>query len=106
MVLGANKRDCRSENKIQKKGLPKDYNEFNRIKSIGFSDKKLAEITKTSEEIIRKKRTALKVLPVYKKVDTCAAEFKSFTPYMYSTYQRNYSLNLNVRPILHQRKKL
>jgi len=79
------------ENKIQKKGLPKDYNEFNRIKSIGFSDKKLAEITKIPEEIIRKKRTALKVLPVYKKVDTCAAEFKSFTPYMYSTYQRNYS---------------
>jgi len=79
------------ENKIQKKGLPRNYNEFNRIKSFGFSDKKLAEITKTSEEIIRKKRTALKVLPVYKKVDTCAAEFKSFTPYMYSTYQRNYS---------------
>ena len=41
-----------------------------------------------------KKRAALKVLPVYKKVDTCAAEFKSFTPYMYSTYQRNFSSNL------------
>jgi len=80
------------ENKIRKKGLPRDYDEFNRIKSFGFSDKKLAEITKTSEEIIRKKRTALNVLPVYKKVDTCAAEFKSFTPYMYSTYQRNYSI--------------
>jgi carbamoyl-phosphate synthase large subunit len=80
-----------SENKIKKKGLPNNYNEFNRIKSMGFSDKKLSEITKTPEDIIRKKRTLLKVLPVYKKVDTCAAEFKSFTPYMYSTYQRNYS---------------
>ena len=80
-----------SENKIKKKGLPNNYNEFNRIKSIGFSDKKLSEITKIPEDIIRKKRTLLKVLPVYKKVDTCAAEFKSFTPYMYSTYQRNYS---------------
>ncbi|MDC1095942.1 carbamoyl-phosphate synthase large subunit [Pelagibacteraceae bacterium] len=79
------------ENKIRKKGLPKHFNEFNRIKSIGFSDKKLSEITKIPEEIIRKKRTTLRVLPVYKKVDTCAAEFKSFTPYMYSTYQRNYS---------------
>ena len=79
------------ENKIRKKGLPKHFSEFNRIKSIGFSDKKLSEITKIPEEIIRKKRTALRVLPVYKKVDTCAAEFKSFTPYMYSTYQRNYS---------------
>ena len=42
---------------------------------------------------MRKKRTALKILPVFKKVDTCAAEFKSFTPYMYSTYQRNFSIN-------------
>jgi len=41
---------------------------------------------------VRKKRIALKILPVYKKVDTCAAEFKSFTPYMYSTYQRNFSI--------------
>ena len=77
--------------KIKKKGLPKTFNEFNYIKSIGFSDKKLSELTNTSESLIRKKRTALKVLPVYKKVDTCAAEFKSFTPYMYSTYQRHFS---------------
>ena len=79
------------ENKIQKRGLPRNRNDFSKIKSIGFSDKKLSEITKISEEAVRKKRTLLKVLPVYKKVDTCAAEFKSFTPYMYSTYQRNYS---------------
>jgi carbamoyl-phosphate synthase large subunit len=94
------------ENKIKKKGLPKDYNEFNRIKSIGFSDKKLAEIAKTSEEIIRKKRTALKVLPVYKKVDTCAAEFKSFTPYMYSTYQRNYSMKSECEANPSSKKKI
>ena len=94
------------ENKIQKRGLPKDYNEFNRIKSIGFSDKKLSEITKISEELVRKKRTALKVLPVYKKVDTCAAEFKSFTPYMYSTYQRNYALNTECEAEPSSRKKI
>jgi len=82
-----------NEFKIKKKGLPKNFNEFNYIKSIGFSDKKLSELANTSESLIRKKRTALKVLPVYKKVDTCAAEFKSFTPYMYSTYQRNFSYN-------------
>ena len=68
-----------------------EYCKLNKIKSIGFSDKKLSEITKIPEEIIRKKRTALKVFPVFKKVDTCAAEFKSFTPYMYSSYQRNFS---------------
>ena len=81
------------ETSIKSKGLPKNFAEFNRIKSIGFSDRKLSELTKTPEDIVRKKRTALKVLPVYKKVDTCAAEFKSFTPYMYSTYQRNFSIS-------------
>ena len=81
------------EKEILSKGLPKNYNEFNKIKSIGFSDKKLSELTKTSEKIIRNKRIALKVTPVFKKVDTCASEFKSFTPYMYSTYQRNFALN-------------
>ena len=82
-----------NEVKIKKNGLPKTFNELNFIKSIGFSDKKLSELTSIPEFIIRKKREDLKVFPVYKKVDTCAAEFKSFTPYMYSTYQRNFSLN-------------
>ena len=82
-----------SESDIINKGLPKNFNNFNRLKSIGFSDKKLSELVNLSEDIIRRKRTALKILPVFKKVDTCAAEFKSFTPYMYSTYQRNLSLN-------------
>ena len=62
------------------------------LKSIGFSDKKLSKLTKIKENIVRSKRLALKVFPVFKKVDTCAAEFKSFTPYMYSTYQRNFSI--------------
>ena len=104
--LGQIKEIIDEENKLQKKGLPKDYNEFNRIKSIGFSDKKISEITRISEEIVRKQRTALKVLPVYKKVDTCAAEFKSFTPYMYSTYQRNYTLNSECEAKPSSRKKI
>ena len=95
-----------AENQIQRQGLPKDYNGFNRIKSIGFSDKKLSELTKVSEKTIRNKRTVLKVLPVFKKVDTCASEFKSFTPYMYSTYQRNYSLNSECEANPSQKKKI
>ncbi len=82
--------DC--EINLKKIGLPRNFTEFNMIKSIGFSDKKLSELTNLSEDVVRKKRIALKILPVYKKVDTCAAEFKSFTPYMYSTYQRNFSI--------------
>ncbi len=95
-----------TENQIKKNGLPKDYVLFNMIKSIGFSDKKLAEITKVSETIVRKKRTALKVTPVFKKVDTCAAEFKSFTPYMYSTYQRNFSINSECEADPSSKKKI
>jgi carbamoyl-phosphate synthase large subunit len=95
-----------TENKIKSKGLPREFNEFNRIKSIGFSDKKLAELTNTSEQIVRQKRTALKILPVYKKVDTCAAEFKSFTPYMYSTYQRNFSINSECEADPSAKKKI
>ena len=95
-----------TENQIKKKGLPKNYIEFNRIKSIGFSDKKLSEITRIPEEVVRKKRSALKIIPVFKKVDTCAAEFKSFTPYMYSTYQRNFSINSECEADPSSKKKI
>ena len=95
-----------NENKIKNKGVPRDFVEFNRIKSIGFSDKKISELTKIPESVIRKRRMALKVLPVYKKVDTCAAEFKSFTPYMYSSYQRNFSLNSECEAEPTQKKKI
>ena len=94
------------ENEIKKKGLPKNFNGFNFIKSIGFSDKKLSELTNIKENIIRSRRQALKIFPVYKKVDTCAAEFKSFTPYMYSTYQRNFSINSECEAEPSNRKKI
>ncbi len=58
-----------------------------RAKELGFSDVQLAEIVKTSELEIRKTRKNLGVLPTYKLVDTCAAEFEAFTPYYYSTYE-------------------
>ena len=62
--------------------------------------------SKVKEKIVRSKRTALKVFPVFKKVDTCAAEFKSFTPYMYSTYQRNFSLNTECEANPTNKKKI
>ncbi len=94
------------ENEIKRKGLPKNFNEFNFIKSIGFSDRRLSELTNIKENIIRSRRQALKIFPVYKKVDTCAAEFKSFTPYMYSTYQRNFSINSECEAEPSSRKKI
>ena len=95
-----------NEIKIKNNGLPKNFNDFNQIKSMGFSDKKLSELSNLSEDIVRKKRIALKILPVFKKVDTCAAEFKSFTPYMYSTYQRNFSINSECEANPSAKKKI
>jgi len=77
------------ENILVKFGIPKNTNEMNYVKSIGFGDEKIAELTKISAESVKNLREKLNVLSVYKKIDTCAAEFKSLTPYMYSTYQRD-----------------
>ncbi|MRD48150.1 carbamoyl-phosphate synthase large subunit [Caenimonas koreensis DSM 17982] len=57
------------------------------LKQKGFSDRRLARQLKTTDKIIRDKRRALGVRPVYKRVDTCAAEFATNTAYMYSTYE-------------------
>jgi len=57
-------------------------------KEYGFSDKRIAELTDKSETEIRNIRKASGLKPVYKLVDTCAAEFAAFTPYLYSTYER------------------
>ncbi|BFO55907.1 MULTISPECIES: carbamoyl-phosphate synthase large subunit [Comamonadaceae] len=57
------------------------------LKKKGFSDRRLAKLLKTSEKAVREARRALNVRPVYKRVDTCAAEFPTNTAYMYSTYE-------------------
>ena len=74
------------ENLIQKDGLPKDKENFKLIKSMGFSDSRLAKLINEEEAIVRNERIKLNLRPVYKKVDTCAAEFETKTDYMYSTY--------------------
>lgn len=56
------------------------------VKKRGFSDKQIAFATKATEEEVRSKRISLGVVPSYKRVDTCAAEFEAHTPYMYSSY--------------------
>ncbi|WP_051328951.1 carbamoyl-phosphate synthase large subunit [Geminicoccus roseus] len=68
-------------------GLPGTRDELHRLKAMGFSDKRLARLVGSSEDAVRAQRHALKVHPVYKRIDTCAAEFESQTPYMYSTYE-------------------
>ncbi|MFC1102635.1 carbamoyl-phosphate synthase large subunit [Pasteurella multocida] len=64
-----------------------DYAELRRLKRKGFSDKRIAQLTKSAESTVRNKRVSLNLHPVYKRVDTCAGEFTSDTAYLYSTYE-------------------
>jgi carbamoyl-phosphate synthase large subunit len=57
------------------------------VKRVGTSDEQLAQLWKTTPAVVRLQRARYNVGPVFKRVDTCAAEFESFTPYMYSTYE-------------------
>ena len=70
---------------------------FLNAKKIGFSDKRIAELTNKTEKDIRAKRRKLKIKPVFKRVDTCAAEFETSTAYMYSTYQDECESNPSKR---------
>ncbi len=75
------------EAEVKQRGLPKDATGFLKLKALGFSDARLAELGGTTEAAVAEARTTLAVHPVYKRIDTCAAEFPSLTPYMYSTYE-------------------
>src|SRR5207244_2236524 len=57
------------------------------LKRKGFSDRRLAKLMKSTEQAVRERRHAMGVRPVYKRVDTCAAEFATTTAYLYSTYE-------------------
>jgi carbamoyl-phosphate synthase large subunit len=75
-----------TEEKVRAHGLPQTPIAFRQLKAMGFSDKRLAAVSGKSEAEVRTLRRSLKVRPVYKRIDTCAAEFASPTAYMYSTY--------------------
>jgi carbamoyl-phosphate synthase large subunit len=59
-----------------------------RAKTLGFSDRQIAHLTKTTEDAVRARRKEMGLVPSYRLVDTCAAEFEAYTPYYYSTYDR------------------
>ncbi|MEO0880657.1 MAG: carbamoyl-phosphate synthase large subunit, partial [Pseudomonadota bacterium] len=75
------------EKKVAAEGLPSDPLELTRVKAAGFSDTRLGELADGSAAEVRAHRKALGVTPIYKRIDTCAAEFKAITPYMYSAYE-------------------
>ena len=75
------------EAEVRAKGLPKDAKEFIDLKKKGFSDERLAELTGQTAADVARKRRAMGIRPVFKRIDTCAAEFASRTPYLYSCYE-------------------
>src|SRR5699024_11181866 len=75
------------EARIRANGLPEDAINLRMLKGMGFSDARLAGLTGQPEGEVAKLRADLAVHPVYKRIDTCAAEFASPTAYMYSTYE-------------------
>ncbi|MDG2522822.1 carbamoyl-phosphate synthase large subunit [Caulobacter segnis] len=77
----------RQEGLVRAGGLPNNAAEFRRLKAMGFSDARLAKLTNLTEAEVRGQRHAHGVRPVFKRIDTCAGEFRADTPYMYSTYE-------------------
>ena len=75
------------EARVAAEGLPADAAGFRRLKALGFSDARLGKLTGQSEGAVRAARQAMGVRPVFKRIDSCAAEFTAITPYMYSTYE-------------------
>jgi carbamoyl-phosphate synthase large subunit len=88
------------ENKVRTHGLPADAGNLRALKAAGFSDARLAALANAEEDEVARARAALGVLPVYKRIDTCAAEFASPTAYMYSTYEAPFAgaLACEARP--------
>lgn len=75
-----------TEEKIRAHGLPQTPIALRQVKAMGFSDKRLAAVSGKTEAEVKALRRSLDVRPVFKRIDTCAAEFASPTAYMYSTY--------------------
>ena len=75
------------ESVIKKRGLPTDSNDMLNLKLYGFTDARIAHLTRLTEKEVRNTRLSLGIKSVFKRIDTCAAEFEAQTPYMYSTYE-------------------
>jgi carbamoyl-phosphate synthase large subunit len=76
-----------AEEELRGKPMPKDADSLRYYKRLGMSDRRIAALCGCDEDDVRQARLAAGVVPVYKRVDTCAAEFEAKTPYMYSSYE-------------------
>jgi carbamoyl-phosphate synthase large subunit len=81
-----------AERRIVSEGLPEDAIGLRAVKALGFSDKRIADLTGRAETAIAAERAALGVAPVYRRIDSTAGEFASATSYMYATYEGGFSV--------------
>ena len=79
-------------------GLPRGRDAFYAVKRMGFSDRRIAQLAGVTERVAREARWAAGVRPVFKRVDTCAAEFEAHTPYLYSTYEEECEADPTDKP--------
>jgi carbamoyl-phosphate synthase large subunit len=89
--LGELKRIVAAEAEIRADGLPRTARQWRQAKALGFSDQQLAKLGGVTAAAVGDLRARHGVRPVYKRIDTCAAEFASATPYMYSTYETGFA---------------
>ena len=94
------------ENSIKVSGLPNNYDQLQFIKSKGFSDNRIANLLEVDPKIVRSQRNKLNVKPNYKRIDSCAGEFNSKTPYLYSTYEENNKNGFSDESEVSNRKKI
>jgi carbamoyl-phosphate synthase large subunit len=94
------------EERVRAHGLPRDAVNLRMLKGQGFSDARLASLAKLSPQEVQKARERLDVHPVYKRIDTCAAEFASPTAYMYSTYETPFAGETRSEAGVSDRKKV
>ena len=86
------------EKTLQNKSVPINNFILRNIKSMGFSDKRISDLTNLSDEEINELKIKFNIFPVYKRVDTCAAEFSSETAYLYSSYEPNINSECEANP--------
>ena len=94
------------EQLLKKESLPNNPYQLRYIKSLGFSNSRLAQLTSLSEENVSQKLIQYNITPSYKRIDTCAAEFPSSTPYLYSTHETHFSSIENCDAEISNREKV
>ena len=95
-----------TEERVREHGLPQDAENMRHLKAMGFSDSRLAGLIRKDAKDVAKHRADLSVHPIFKRIDTCAAEFASPTAYMYSTYETPFAAGDACEAGVSTRKKV